>query len=317
MSLVCEAMLVPELVTLFDPELVVPSDDSLRELEFWQRLYAWSLDARPHMGRATYQGFIEVVGTDFSVTGLSPAEYWEIVKRLVSRIAETGDSAERVVDDHLSSVYVPALGASDNQSRLASDISLIRPQLGVIVATDSQCWSHDCVAGTCGRCGEARLYLTTAPAADLARISRAEFLLGNPAPSQIEGVAHTLFPQLDFAPSAWSGLDLLHGEPRKIAGDLVHHLGILNDYAAEVWTSSAQANVRQQQLASHGVVASPESPKVHKSTKAMKARKFTFGAMEVSCEWHTKLKPHTDRIYFAVAGDRVMIGAITDHLPAN
>lgn len=50
----------------------------------------------------------------------------------------------------------------------------------------------------------------------------------------------------------------------------------------------------------------------------MRARKVTVAGRDVVCEWHSKIYPHTDRIYFSIPqgeDGKIVVGSICDHLP--
>ncbi len=47
----------------------------------------------------------------------------------------------------------------------------------------------------------------------------------------------------------------------------------------------------------------------------MRQRRITFGGGEITLDWHTKLRPHLDRIYFsATARPYVVVGVFHKHL---
>lgn len=302
-------------VTLYDPEVVVPSTEASLDLRFWSRLYEWAIDARPLAANETLQGFMPFVENPPVVPGLSQAEYWEIVKRIVSRVYHGVPTTERLAEPHVEAVYEPRFGSEGNAKRLHADLSSVPLDNGLFVASGEDIWSTDCVQATCGPCSAARVYPLPTPASPVAPFWRAEFVSRRLSVADIEPLAAKMFPAVSFSSEAWSRIGTLSGDPRETARELVKHLGVLNDHAAAIWKSSTQANERRQELAASGVEASPESTKTHKAAKAMAARWFKFGSDDHLCEWHTKLKPNTDRVYFAVENDQVFVGSIIDHLP--
>ena len=123
------------------------------------------------------------------------------------------------------------------------------------------------------------------------------------------------FPNVVFSDVAWKSINSLQGARQDNVVPLSQHLGVLNDEASSIWSSNTNTADRQQLLASRGVTASPESPRTHKTSKAMLKRKFKFDGQAVLCEWHTKLRPDINRVYFAVDGPQVLVGSIIDRLP--
>ncbi len=124
-----------------------------------------------------------------------------------------------------------------------------------------------------------------------------------------------LFPNLVFADGAWLNIRRLRGSDDENRRDIVLHLGVLNDYAPKIWQTYTQTNERQDALSVCGVTASIESVRTRGSERYMRHRDFPFRKRTVRCEWHTKLKPLTNRIHFRVEGEMVLVGTITDHLP--
>jgi hypothetical protein len=304
-----------DMTVIFDPELVVPAEANKLSLEFWARLGDWICDPRPRLGQDTLEGLNQLISNPLDVQGMPRAEFWKIVSQLASRGYAREDDSRLICEKHLREDYRYVFGGARNVELLVTDVTAVGPGPGVVLATDQQSWPLESPLRNCTGCGAQRIYLLKSPNADYAQASRSEFLRSRPSnAAAIQDLAFQLFPNVTFSDSAWTRLNTLTGDPREIVKNLVLHLGVLNDHASATWEAANNTNQRQQHLRSHGVEASPESPQTHKSTKAMRERTFDFGGRAVVCEWHTKLKPHLDRVYFAVAGNRVYVGAIVDHL---
>ena len=93
------------------------------------------------------------------------------------------------------------------------------------------------------------------------------------------------------------------------------HLAVLNDYARAILETPDPADAKQARFGSYGINASTESAQTKANRKAMRQREVSVAGLVVVCDWHTKLRPHIDRIYFnATASDRVVVGSFRDHL---
>jgi hypothetical protein len=127
------------------------------------------------------------------------------------------------------------------------------------------------------------------------------------------------FPNLVFHPDLT--FRRFHGSYRELRGQVVHHLGILNDhFIREYRTAAASGRVSDiaQIFGAHGVGGiSAESVRTRANARAMRQRQVEFEGENVCCEWHTKIRPDVNRIHFAFGGrlgDKVLIGIFVDHL---
>ena len=92
---------------------------------------------------------------------------------------------------------------------------------------------------------------------------------------------------------------------------VTHHLSVLNDHARNV-IGNATAT---KELRARGVDASPENGNTKGDRAAMRERTVLVGTREVVCGWHTKIRPHRDRIYFnATDLPFVVVGVFHAHL---
>lgn len=304
-----------KLHAFFDPELIVPSASSIHMLEFWMRLQEWTEDPRPRLGPSTSLALQELMSQPPAVEGLPPAEFWKIVGKLVSRVEAYPDASETVCSNHIGDAYTPFWGHDQNIEKLIDALGYSPCEGGTAIATDSRCWASHIRRPKCELCQSRLIELYTRPLMSLEGMWRDLYLeSASDSTDVLRAYSSEMFPSLTFADSAWNGVNLIRGEVHEVTRKLVHHLGVLNDQAREIWSTYPSTTDRQSHLASLSVEASPENANTHRSKSAMRARMFSFEGGEICCEWHTKLQRHRDRIYFAVEGGRVYVGAITDHL---
>lgn len=125
------------------------------------------------------------------------------------------------------------------------------------------------------------------------------------------------FPKLIFHKDL--SFKRFEGSYRDIRPHVVKQLADLNDHFLAAHTASlGKANEVNAALMAYGLTrVSPESPKTHRNTKAMRQRYVQHEGREVCCEWHSKIEGHRNRIHFAFGGefgDRILIGIFADHL---
>lgn len=313
--------LVAEPLRVLDPEIVVPNADSVQRLEFWLRLSNWMDDQGPRLGPSTLHALQEIAATPPRVMGLPHGEFWKIMGTLSSRGFTASSASRMVCDKHLGDQYTPDMGASDNFNRLLSDLRMTGPDRRVVVSTIESCWGEILGTANCSDCRESRISYLYQPiksedeAQSMAATWRFAYLdEPNVQLTQMSHLTSQMFPSLEFSDQAWKRADSLQGSSSDINAAVVRHLGVLNDHVRDIWTQQMTTDGRQSSLAALGVVSSPEGPRIHRWAKAMSDRTFTFSDEDVLCEWHTKLRPDVNRIYFAVDNGRVLIGAIVDHL---
>lgn len=142
--------------------------------------------------------------------------------------------------------------------------------------------------------------------------------------AQLDQFAAYLFPNIYFhvLPSAIRNTSLNY---RGILALYVKHLAYLNDFVRQDFERYHQPNAIIANAGGRGVDMSPESPITHKNKDAMKERQIEIGGVSICCEWHTKLDntrgrvhffpwKHQDAAVFRIAGDRVIVGIIAEHL---
>lgn len=119
------------------------------------------------------------------------------------------------------------------------------------------------------------------------------------------------FPDLAFVPGLASQMSRFSTRFREVRVIVSAHLTALNDCFHEIYRRhhGNPSETSREFSSTCSVDASPEGPRTHANRSAMKERdvvidqvfvgrrSFLVG-MTVTCEWHTKIKPMTDRIHF-------------------
>ncbi len=142
------------------------------------------------------------------------------------------------------------------------------------------------------------------------------------------------FPRLRFKENIATELKLFSRSFEELRSDLIKHLSMLNDDFIEcaLRHNFTPAKITSELESSTGISTTPESPNTHKNKEAMSKRKVVeddnrfYNAPnrekrenEHYCEWHTKLSPQVDRIYFKFFNNTdlkfVLIGFFHEHLP--
>lgn len=149
----------------------------------------------------------------------------------------------------------------------------------------------------------------------------------------MDNAAHA-FPGIAFAPGLSAQFSRFKTRYKDVRPEVTRHLAVLNDHFQEVFRQADHEPDKTQKIlnGSHHVDASREGPKTRKNSKAMRERDvpvdhvFVAGrkvpvttGRPVRCEWHTKIKPDTDRIHFHpgdrdVAEGRLLVGIFHAHL---
>lgn len=306
---------------LIDPELVVPSSASATKLEFWARLSEWSDDRNPKAGQATLSGLGALAADPPRVPGLAEGDFWTILSKFMSRGFTPSQVHRPLNEDHLRATYAPHLGAADNIDRLIDDLRTVDPLRRVALSGVADSWTatHPAICTTCESDGVSHIRAPSVEGGACLGLARAwRLAYRDEYPSDASGIsefAADMFPNLEFSRGAWNNLGSLGGAPDDVVRDLIHHLGVLNDSSREIWKSEITTKGREAALGARGVSASLEGPKTHKNKSAMKHRDFVFKNGTIRCEWHSKMKPNVNRVYFAIEEDTVYVGSIVDHLP--
>jgi hypothetical protein len=302
-----------EVLSILDPELIIPSEYSISSLEFWKRLDAWTARRDQYIGLQTLVALGELLGSMPAVNGLPKYDLYRITGRIVSRPAPTSNPTRAICELHFGAGYKPFWGDPGNVARLAMDIGSTDAKAELALATDLRAWPGDSSDPACSACATAPSQLLGSPGDDPSLAWRAWLSRQPWGLPEVEAHAESLFPRVDFAAGAWSrATDALPGATSPAV--LLHHLAVLNDHAPRIWRDHVDTRMREQQLGSLGVAASLDSPSTHKNKAAMDERKFVVDGTTATCEWHTKITPTEGRVHFTVQDDRVLVGTIVDHL---
>ena len=134
--------------------------------------------------------------------------------------------------------------------------------------------------------------------------------------AEMQKIAPSAFPLLDFADGAFNGIKDMKKPYRDLVQVLVHHLGVLSDHGLRIFQG------RRQRVAAEfgalGVEISDENGKTKSDRLARRARTIEIGGIDTVFWWHTKLEPHQNRIHLnpddVGNGGRLLIGIFCDHL---
>ncbi|WP_157497489.1 hypothetical protein [Leifsonia sp. Leaf264] len=305
---------------LLDPEFVIPSDAASAKTEFWARMLGRADDRAIKIGPATLEALQDLTASPPPSSAIAERDFWRILTLYMSRGFISSGPPRVVCKTHLGDQYQPALGHPGNVARLISDVAAFGGESPLLLSTLPEVWSTS--TSTCLECIKTRLVRLTSDfdsptsRAAAAQAWRALFLdeHGNDL-SLLPTFAPVMFPSLKFDELAWSHLRALNGDNTENVTKLVQHLGVLNDQAPAIWAENTETIDRQSALGSFGITASPEGSNTRRNTRKMRMRDFTIDDTLVRCEWHTKLRPNINRVYFAVKEAEVYVGVIIDHLP--
>lgn len=301
-----------EVMALFDPELILASEEATGQLDFWLRLQGWIQDRRPRMDLLTSKAFLAMMENPPNLPGLPLPEFWKIASNLAPRVVDLPIKKCTVCRTHVRQAYVPFFGRHDNIETLVNSLSRRPDTCGVALASDSRCWTDDIPNVNCLDCKNGYITVYFSPNDSLAHVWRHRFLETMPtAVTAIQNYAKDMFPRLRFSHQAWNHLETLGGSESDITSRLVKHLGVLNDKAPEIWKTYSTTVARMSALGSSGINASPENTN---TSKMKTTHTFLIEGEDVVCMWHTKMQRNRDRIYFAVDGETILVGTITKHL---
>jgi hypothetical protein len=94
------------------------------------------------------------------------------------------------------------------------------------------------------------------------------------------------------------------------------HLAVLDDHAKRILSNGNPASTQIAEFGSGGIEVSGENGNTRANKAAMKQREVEVNNKRVVCDWHTKLRPHMDRIYFNATAEKgcVVVGIFHSHL---
>ena len=150
--------------------------------------------------------------------------------------------------------------------------------------------------------------------ADHPRFYRTLYSVENIPEGEFFEIAAKAFPDLAFAPTV--NFQHFRGAYVLRRPEVVHHLSLINDCFLELY--KAERGSSRIISICLGIAVSIEGQN-RKSQALMRYRDATFGGRVYRCEWHSKLEPHRNRIYFHIGDEgtdgRVLIGIFHQHLP--
>lgn len=309
-------------IQIIDPEVVIPSPASAGNRHFWMRLLSWieEGDERTFVGPTTLVGLQKLADQRPDESVLQSDAFWMILGKLAPRTFHPSEVQRDICERHIRNDYSPVLGHVQNVDRLVQDLQAVGNDPHLALQTLEECWNVH--TRDCHDCRKSRLHKIpsspghTTASSSMARVWRSACLDEQGSDLKaLQELSPRMFPGLKFSDSAWKHLNTLSGSPTDNLKALVLHLGVLNDHARRIWSEEPTTPGRQARLGALDVLASPESSQTRKNSKAMQRREFNFSQNSVQCEWHTKLRPNINRVYFAVSDDGVYVGTIVDHLP--
>lgn len=154
-------------------------------------------------------------------------------------------------------------------------------------------------------------------ALDLPKFWRHIFELENVQESEFFTLADQAFPQLVLHETL--NFRKFDGTYPHLRNLVTRHLAVLNDHFLSAF-ESANGDPSQVEalLTPYGLAGiSPESRNTHRDSKVMNKHNAEYGGKTYLCEWHTKLEPHRNRIYFAFKDfipGKILVGFFTIHL---
>jgi hypothetical protein len=135
-------------------------------------------------------------------------------------------------------------------------------------------------------------------------------------PAEMEYIAPSAFPSLDFVEGAFNGIKDMKGSYRDLIKALVNHLGAFSDHGQRIfqgpWTMVAA------EFGSLGIDISDENGNTKSDNDARKKRTIEFDGTGFLFWWHSKLEPHQNRIHInpdrISNGGRLLVGIFCYHL---
>ena len=155
-----------EVLSILDPELIIPSEYSVSSLEFWRRLDAWTARRDQYIGLQTLVALGELLGSMPAVNGLPKYDLHRITGRIVSRPAPTSNPARAICELHFGAGCRPFWGDPENVARLAMDIGSTDAKAELALATDLRAWPGDSSDPACSACATAPSQLLGSPGDD-------------------------------------------------------------------------------------------------------------------------------------------------------
>lgn len=137
-------------------------------------------------------------------------------------------------------------------------------------------------------------------------------------PGEMEQMATSAFPELDFIEGAFAGIKAMQKPYIELRFDLVKHLAVLSDQGARIF-AGPEAKVAAE-FAAFNLDISSENGDTKKNAQARNVRTRTHQGVATIFWWHTKLEPHQNRIHInpdnisAEGKRKLLVGIFCRHL---
>ncbi|MDX2340766.1 hypothetical protein NJC10_03610 [Micrococcus sp. M4NT] len=303
---------------LIDPEIVIPRVGAEKCNIFWARMMLYST-GKAAVGPATQHRLNKLLSNPnlFEHPQLAHDILTEIYRWIsvssplkIDMSTVAGQDQGRVHGHH------PHYGAEDSAELLGQDLHYTAGPVIKLIHADPLSWSVRQIPSN-----GVGLVFDESPCAtgDFSRVSVARALVSAGSKIDIHAlsqISSELFPRIVFHGSCWSRVTDITVTWEQLLPKLIRHLSVLNDFGVEIFNNYSVASDRSARLGSLGVEASAESPNTRKNRKAWAQRLFNFpnDGGDQRCEWHTKIEPTRGRVHFKVLDDKVLVGAIVEHL---
>lgn len=157
-------------IRLFDPALVIPSEDEVYEEAFWRRLHIWTNTTRPPvMGQSTYLFFAENFRKWLEKATRNKLQaYTPLINQLVSRVIEpwTAEADGGPVCQHILDAYT----VDETRDHLNDDLAF-KPNIPVEVVSEIVNWIRVEQMNQCGACLQDDLRLVLSPETPTVRLA--------------------------------------------------------------------------------------------------------------------------------------------------
>ena len=135
-------------------------------------------------------------------------------------------------------------------------------------------------------------------------------------PVEMEKIAPSAFPSVDFVEGIFNGIKNMSKPYREIVEPLVHHLGALSDHGKRIFLGPWDEVAAK--FGALGVNVSDENGKTKGDSDARKERTIVINGTNIVFWWHSKLERHQDRIHLnpdkIANGGRLLVGIFCRHM---